>query len=320
MAQQGGNADPLSLAASGVLIPFITGGTGSKVALVEVASPVGDNPNIHLVFFNTTCTRVGSAGLPETTNDIGFVDVGATLAPTVTSGLVAIASTGFGNELRPLESPIHSRVYEFGTLDGRSWVFEPIILDSYEFPGDPHTWSPMRTGATFYAPLEAGAVHTVLTLVCPRATIQNGTTTNIGAFPIGIGIPPALVIGLSFPAIAPAFNSGSTPMSGRVYDTNEIPLRDINFTCDCLTEISIVTFTGGAIYASTSDPLNTIGAEFGTYTELEVTNPNPDTGTERGSFTGYRSVSSGVTGPNNFFGRLSNGSRNALNTNGAGFR
>jgi len=324
---QGGNADPLSLAASGVLIPFILGGSGGLVAVVEVSSPVGPNPDLHLVFFNTTCDRISSISLPETTNDIGFVDVGVTLAtfpPTPPpSGLVAIANTGFGNELIPLQNPIHSRVYEFATVDGRSRIFEPIILDSYEFPGNPHTWSPLRTGATFYAPLEVpGSVTTVLTLICPRATIQNGTTTNLGIFPIGVGVPtPVIISGESFPAISPAFNSGTTNMSGRVYDTDEFFLRDVNFTCDCLTEISITSFIGGAIYLSTSDPRpgGGPGASLGTYTELEVTSPQP-AGNDRGSFTGYRSVSTVGSAFNNFFGRLSNGSRAALRNSGSGNR
>ena len=331
MAQQGGNADPLSLAASGVLIPFITGGPAGNVALVEVASPVEPNPNLHMVFFNTTCTRVGSASLPETTNDIGFVDVLSTLAPTVVSGIVAIAGTGFGNELIPLSSAIHSRVYVFGTVDGRSRILEPIILDSFEFPttfdqfgnDGPHTWSPMRTGATFYAPLETLTVNTVLTLVCPRTTIQNGTTTNIGVFPVQLTFPGGGFQG--FPKILPAFNSGTTPMSGRVYDTNEILLRDINFTCDCLTEVSVATFTGGSVYSELTDPLNDVGliqvgARLGTYTELEVTDPNPDTGSTKGSFTGYRNVATIKSSLNAFFGRLSDGSRRALNDNFFGFR
>jgi hypothetical protein len=330
MAQ--GNADPLSLAASGVLIPFITTSTftsfndgiaRSFTAVVEVASPVGPNPDLHMVFFNTTCARVGSASVPETTNDIAFVDIGATLLPTTgVNGLVAIAATGAGNELLPLpaNAPIHSRVYEFGISDGRSRIFEPIIIDSAEFPSATNTWSPLRTGATYYAPLETSSVKTVLTLVCPRNTIQNASTTNLGAFPVVLTAP---AVG-GFPNISPPrFNSGATPMSGRVYDTNEVLLRDINFVCDCLTEISVAGFDGGSVYKDTGAlaPQNGgIGALFGTYTELEVTNPNPDTGTTRGSFTGYRSVSSTGSPANNFFGRLSNGSRNALNSLGGGAR
>jgi hypothetical protein len=333
-------SDPLQLATSGVLIPFITTSTFTSfnnfvaqpfAALVEVASPVGLNDGrggtfpLHLVFFNATCVRFGSAELPETTNDIGFVDINGLFGyppaggTAARNGLVAIAGSALGNELVPLSNPIHSRVYEFGIADGRSRIFEPIAIDTFDLPQGLFTWNPLRTGATFFAPQETDEVKTVLTLVCPRATIQNGTTTNIGAFPITPTAPNTF----GFPAISPAFNASSTPMFGRVYDTNEVLLRDINFVCDCLTEISVAGFDGGSVYKDTGAlaPQNGgIGALFGTYTELEVTNPNPDTGTTRGSFTGYRSVSSTGSPANNFFGRLSNGSRNALNSLGGGAR
>lgn len=315
---QGGNADRLSLASSGVLIPFITGGTAGLVATVEVSSPVGPNSGLHMVFFNQICDRIGSANLPETTNDIGFVQVASTLAPIVNPvGLVAIAGSINGTALNPLVNPIHSRVYEFGTVDGRSRIFEPIIVDSWEFSNPFSWWSPLRTGGTFFAPLEVpGSVATVITMTCPRATIQNSLTTNIGVFPISSGFPPFSVNFQSPPSIGqsnPAFNTTSTPMSGRVYDTNEIFLRDVNFVCDCLTINSPVNdWGGGAIYKSTSDPANTIGATLGTFTELEVTDPN-SAGKTSGAFTAWREVSTVGSALNVFFGPISDGSRSALN-------
>jgi hypothetical protein len=321
---QGGNADRLSLASSGVLIPYITGGAAGLVATVEVASPVGPNLGLHMVFFNTTCDRIGSASLPETTNDIGFVQIAATLAPLANpSGLVAIAGTVNGTSLNPLLNPIHSRVYEFGAVDGRSRIFEPIIVDSWEFPGTNITtgvgqsfWSPLRTAATFFAPLEVtGSVATVLTLTCPRATIQNTTVPNVGVFTINAGFPRFTVNPgpTSTGTAALAFNTTSTPMSGRVYDTNEIFLRDVNFTCDCLTINSPANdWTGGAIYKSTSDPANGIGATLGTYTEIEVTDPN-GAGTSAGAFTAWREVATVGSALNIFFGPVSDGSRGLIN-------
>jgi hypothetical protein len=314
----------MSLAASGVLIPFkiappgVSTGPQGIVAVVEVASPVIPNLDLHMVFFNATCVRVGSASLPETTNDIGFVNIGSILAsgvppvvPTI-NGLVAIAGTGSGNELKPLSGPIHSRVYEFASLDGRSTIFEPIIIDSHEWSTDQSKWSPLRTGMTFYAPLETASVKTVLTLICPRADIQNATTTNLGVFPIGIGIPPVLVSGESFPEINVPFPTVATGVSGRIYDTNETPLRDVTLTCDCYTEISVVVIN--SIYGLTPDPdTGTLGAINGTYTELEVTSPQ-SSGKNAGVMTGWRSVSTAGSGLNNFFGPTSNGSRNALKT------
>lgn len=319
----GGNADRMSLAASGVLIPFkiaTPGGANGPqgiVAVVEVASPVGPNLDLHLVFFNATCARVGSTSTPETTNDIAFVNIGSILSsgvppvvPTI-NGLVAIAGTGSGTEMTPLNNPIHSRVYEFASLDGRSTIFEPIILDSHEWSTPQSKWSPLRTGMTFFAPLETATVKTLLTLVCPRATIQNATTTNLGIFPIGIGNPPTNTIG-GFPKIEVPFNTLATEVSGKIYDTNEVFLRDITLTCDCYTELSVVAIN--SIYGLTPDPdTGTLGAINGTYTELEITSPQ-SSGKDSGVMTGWRSVSTAGSGLNNFFGPTSNGSRNALKT------
>jgi hypothetical protein len=280
-----------------VLIPYITGGAGGTVALIEVASPVTANPNLHMLFYNASCQRVGdSVGIPETENDIAFQDVGKILSAG-TSGLVAIAgvdATGF--TLIPLLSPIHSRVYEFNPVDGRSRVFEPIVLDTAEF-GIPFTssgltiWSPLRTAATFYAPLEqSGFVETQLTLVCPRTTIQGA-----GSAAFGSGAGPFSDTG--FPVIAPSFkvSPSSTDMRARIYDTNEIFKRDVRFGCDCLTaDLSVLGIS--SFYADAPE------AALGTYTEVETASST------EGTFTGYRAVFSVGSPLNNFFGRLSQGS------------
>jgi hypothetical protein len=296
LAGQGGIGDPLTLAASGVLIPYITGGAGGTVALVEVASPVGANPNLHMLFYNTTCDRVGdSVGMPETENDIAFQDVGLVL-PAGTSGLVAIAGSDLsGFVLVPLASPIHSRVYEFNPLDGRSRVFEPIIVDTAEFglaSGNPsNLWSPLRTAATFYAPLETATVNTQLTLVCPRTTIQGATGAAFGS-----GAGP--FSDNNFPVIDPPFMVAPNivDMRARIYNTNEILLRDSRWSCDCLTpDLSVLSISN--VYQDITV------ATAGTYTELEVRS------TTVGSFTGYRAVFSVGSPLNNFFGRLSSGNR-----------
>ena len=323
MAQQGGNADPLSLAASGVLIPFITGGPAGNVALVEVASPVGSELNLHMIFFNATCDRVKSIGLPLTTNDIGFVDVydpvtGAGVPTSNVNGLVAIADTpasgiGTGTDLIPLQNPIHSKVYVFGAVDGRSRVVEPIILDTAEFPGTPHFWSPLRTAATFYAPLETASVKTVLTLICPRETIQHATLVSANASTLAGVFPEVTVQGTFFPPVSTtfggttnAFNPAKTTLSGRVYDTEENLLKDIQVDCDCVTEVSVNTIDPIYSVSTITDPFThvvTIVAALGTYTELQVLS------NVRGVFTGYRSVSTVGSGANNFWARFSNGNK-----------
>jgi hypothetical protein len=298
---QGGIGDPLTLAASGVLIPFIT--SGGTVAVLEIASPVSNNPFMHMVFFNATCVRGESQSIPETTNEIEFTNIGDIVAPG-TNGLVAIAN-GDPSEftLVPLTAPIHTRVYEFEAPTGRSRVFEPIIVDTAEFGVTPippipsnnsHIWSPLRTAATFYAPVETSTVHTQLTLVCPRTTIQGAPGAAFGS-----GTGPFSSSG--FPVIDPVFIT--TPAAGdmraRVYDVDENLLRDTQFQCDCLTpDFSVLGIS--SIYN------NAVAAPFGTYTELSENSPTV------GSFTGYRDVFTVGSAINHFWGRLSNGSRPSI--------
>ncbi len=296
MAQvpQGGIGDPLTLAASGVLIPYLT--ENGTLALVEVASPVGNNLNTHMQFFNATCAKVGpSVGIPLTTNDIAFQPVGLAqggVVPAGTNGLVAISAidqTGFGN--LPLENPIHARIYLFAPADGTSRVIEPIILDTAEFPGDPHTWSPLRTAVTFFSPLQTSVVHTHLFLVCPRSTIQGAEGSYFDH-------------ALGFPAIEPPFPAGPGLLRARVYDTNEIFKRNIlDIPCDCFSEKFLedpAAIPGGEIFSNAAE------VPFGTYTELEA-DPSLTT-----TFTGYRSIFTVNSSLNNFFGRLSNGSRPSI--------
>jgi len=295
MAQvpQGGIGDPLTLAASGVLIPYLT--EGGTVALIEVASPVGDNSNAHMQFFDASCAKIGpSVGIPLTTNDIAFQVVGD-IVPAGTNGLVAISGidqSGFGNA--PLANPIHARIYLFNPSDGTSRVVEPIILDTAEFPGNPHTWSPLRTAATFFSPLMTEVVHTHLFIVCPRDTIQGGEGSYFDTT-------------LGFPAIDPPFPTGLGLLRARVYDTRETFLRNIiGIPCDCFTEFFLEdpdvfgVGAGGAIFTDAA------AAPDGTYTELEA---DPALTT---TFTGYRSVFTVNSPLNNFFGRLSNGSRPSI--------
>jgi hypothetical protein len=275
-----GVGDPLSLAAYGVLIPYIT--SGGTVALVEVASPVRGNPNLLLAFFDATCARSGGTFLPETQNDIGFVDVGR-VVPAGQNGVVAITGGG-----RPLASPIHARVYLFNAADGRSRVLEPIVLDTAESPGGPNTWSPLKSGASFFAPLQTATTNTELTLICPISTIQDATGTAQGeAFPTASGFPP----------IIPAFPAASTAgnLQAVVYDSDENFLVDSLITCSCLTELSVTDISG--IYG------HPLSASKGTYTEIMV---NPGL---QNAFTGYRDVFTVGSSLNHFFGRLSGGSQ-----------
>ena len=284
-------ADPLTLAASGVLMPFF-GGSGN-ISLLEVASPVCGNPGLHMFFFDTACNRVGdSVGLPETTNDVAILNT-SLVVPGV-SGLIAIAQADpSGFELRPLDNPIHSRVYWLNAVTGRNRVLEPITLDTAGFAGAV-TWNPLRTAATFFAPLEGGAVTTTVYFICPRSTIQ--TQGFLLTF-----VPPFGVFG-GFPPIVPPFPAlGATEtLRARIYNTDEVFLRDVTTPCDCLVTKNVLTISN--VYN------NAVEAPDGTYTEIE-SDPGPvPPGSLDFAFTGYKSIQALGT-PIDLFGRLSNGNR-----------
>lgn len=324
---QGGLGDPLTLAASGVLIPFLTSGPLGTVALIELASPVGynDSPALHLIFYNNTCVRAESVELELTINDIAFVNPAFSVV-SATNGLVAIGGiardpiTGNLDHLRigPLENPIHSRVYEFNPSDGRSRVFEPIIVDTAEFGVDfgftEKTWSPLRTAATFFAPFETATVKTQLTLICPRTSIQGAvnaafgdSTTQLGPGFSSTGFP------LIFPPFWTVTGGVLQPMQGVIYNTEEEFIADISFTCDCLNpDVPLTVLSPAGAYSFVSSTLP--DASHGTYTEFEVVatlapaTPNASPG----SFTGYKASFTVGSALNNFFGRLSNGNRTSI--------
>ena len=145
-------------------------GDPGDVALLEIGSPVGDNSGLHMFFFDAACDRVGdSVFLPLTTNDISFLRVtgdGGVLTPSGFFGshpkdrrLITMANSTTGFALDPLKNPIHSRMYLFNRPSGKSRIVEPIILDTVELSGNPHTWSPLRTSVTFFAPPDGFGGH-----------------------------------------------------------------------------------------------------------------------------------------------------------------
>jgi hypothetical protein len=131
-------------------------------------------------------------------------------------------------------------------------ILEPIALstiDNERFAGT-GTWNPLRTGATFFAPLEGGGVSTTIYLVCPNRNIQS---------PTGGALSPAN----GFPLMDPPFreSGATTPLRIRVYDDEEVFLRDVTSNCECLTARPVTAFSN--VYA------DAVLAPFGTYTEVE---------------------------------------------------
>ncbi|HXJ83201.1 MAG TPA: hypothetical protein VMS64_31515 [Candidatus Methylomirabilis sp.] len=316
VAIQGGVGDPLTLAASGAVVPFFLSGSLGAIALVQVASPVGPNPDAHMFFYNATCTRIPvSAGLPLTENDIAFLTVGDVLsgfAPPSTDGLIALAKAdASGFRLVPLDNPVHVRVYEFRPSDGLSEIIEPIILDTAEFATNvAHWWSPLRSGATFFAPLQTDSVVTDLWLFCPLSTIVGASSPEPAAFGVDPGgTGDAQFTSTGFPQInprLPAFPGSANNIRVRIYNADEVFKRDFQITCTCNSPFvsiaqSISPFYGLALPGEALD---------GTYTEL--TSVPAGTGLNVGprtSFTGYTATHTVGSAINTFYGRLQNGSQ-----------
>jgi len=328
-----GSQDPLSLITSGMVVPYFGGAAQSYL---EVASPIRGN-EVHMFFYDESCVRRGdSAQVELTANDVEFFRLDNVTAAT--SGLAAIAGVdGSGFNLAPLSSALHARVL-WVTAAGGIRTLEPIAVSTRDNDrsGGTGTWNPLRTGATFFAPLDGGDLHTTLYLVCPNTNIQQSTPSNGGAFNPANG----------FPAIDPPFRAAgaTTPLRVRVYDDEENFLRDVVSSCNCLTTRPVTTIS--TVYADAAS------APDGTYTELEgfgrvittgaqcdlnaveqlISPPSPNPGNDcplvgdpptfqnvqlvpavrenrTFSFTGYRAM---TVGDLDIFGRLSNGCRGDL--------
>ena len=339
-------ADPLSLAASGVLLPFFSDTAAGFVSIFEISSPVvptviGNtfpfdftNP-IHAVFFTATCARNGSAADEQTSKQAKAYISSAQPFLLSFNGLAAIGSSINQNDLIPLNFPIHSRVHWIDVKTGRLRELEPITLDTFltldaaflplvvNFGagasiglGAPFIWNPLRSAATFVTPQESASIKASVILICPRGSIQS--TGGGGVFPIAAGFPRLQNRDGSFGFLSSDVISGNSAarLRGRIYDDNETLVRDIEVPCDCLTNTPVLNID--TVY---SLPPTNLGA--GTvpvwYTELESiarTNNNV-TGVpanQHNSFTGYWNLEvAGQAGT--LFHRLSNASLDNL-TNG----
>jgi hypothetical protein len=121
-----------------------------------------------------------SVGNPLTVNDADLLNLNL-IGGIPGAGLIAAAAVNAGGDvLVPLNNPIHARVYWINAVDGvLSRVLEPISIRNPElypllFSNVGADWNPLRTAATFTAPLEGSGVRTELFLVCPTQNIIPG--------------------------------------------------------------------------------------------------------------------------------------------------
>jgi hypothetical protein len=316
-------ADPLGLVSSGAVLPYF-GSQGStafgsttnahseplspgSMSFLEVAAPVLGNLQFHMFFFSANCTRgPESVGLPLTTNDVQLfrLDYNNTLNPV--DGLVTAAQvdqSGFALNPIPIVTPLHMRVLWVNVDQDFMRTLEPISLTNAESLSLNGTWNPMRTGATFYAPLDGSGITTTLYFICPRSTIAGHL--NNPAFPE-----------TRFPALVPPAPVGLTPLRLRVYDDEEGFLRDLQSDCDCLTVKAATALS--PVYA---DPAS---APFGTYTEVEGGDNVVNSGRTDQAFVLYRAIRvDGVAGLGggdlDLFGRMGGGNKFLLRGDASDF-
>jgi hypothetical protein len=275
MAQHApGSLDPVGLIASGAVIPFLGEGLATGgMSFLELYAPVG-SANVHMFLFDASCVRGGpSINVDLTANDAALIRVDNIGSGAPTSGLITAAETdGGGFTLFPWTSAFGENVAA-RTLWANSngnfvRVIDPIALANIDevipsqtipppvggtFTNNVGGWNPMRTAAAFFAPLEAGGLHTTIYFVCPNTNIQRSSPTNGGA------LSPANGFNIIFPRLQTA--GAVTPLRVRVYNDDEHLLRDVTSSCNCLT-IKPVTALD-LVYASA------VEAPFGTYTEVE---------------------------------------------------
>jgi hypothetical protein len=338
-------ADPLSLATSGVLVPFFSDPAAGFVSVLEIVSPVVPaiftNP-LHVVFFRDNCARDKSVTDIETPKQAkAFISTAAPLALTF-NGLAAIASTVQGNDLLPLSFPLHTRTHWIDAKNGRLREVEPIVLDTFlslnpaflplvvnlvadaslglcasgtgVFAGSVNNgfcWSPLRSAAVFVTPRETAAIKANVYLICPTADIQNNAGT--GVFPIAAGFPRIQNRdgSFGFPARSVVTGGNVTGLRGRIYNDDESGPKDILVPCACLTTLAVASIDTLYSTAPANLGAHTIPVW---YTELEVQTavsnpvvPNP----QQFSFVGYWGLE--VTGREaTLFHRMSNASLDNL--------
>jgi hypothetical protein len=310
VAQQ---ADPLGLIASGAVIPYVGNGTPTGLvnsnlpatgnqSWIEVRSPVGDNSGAHAFFFDQSCTQgPDSMGLGVTNNGVLDRRIDAFAGNDPKGGLIVIGKVGQdGLHLDPLQIPLHVNMYWINTVANVARMLEPIAIDAFDLPigaanGNRLTWNPMRSAASFFAPLEGGAFATSIYFVCPRQSVM-------------------ALLSNDFPKLHPVPLKAATPLDYRIFDTDENFIVDSHGTCDCLSVQPVTKISTGVFDNPSLAPQGTYVEVQGSST-LGTTSKEPAgcTAESEGgtacfnfSFTGYRSLR--VAGTNfDIWNRLSNG-------------
>jgi hypothetical protein len=307
-AQNNGTGDPLSLISSAVIQPFWS--LAADNTLIEVTSPLDDNA-LHVVYFDSTCARLFSA--PKFVSHKGAIAFSPDVDGVNVAGL-AVIGRSVGGQFNPLPIPdadgIHVRGHWFNFAADFVRLVDPIAVKSAE---SAQTYSPLRSAASFGAPVDTSPFSTFLYLICPGPLVV----------PFAGGPAPALA---SPPFPAPPLIAWMPAQPGLIfgvlYDDDEDVLIDFRLPCNCSSMFQLST----DISPLYGNPANFLG-EFVSYTELFTynvvgTSPPPAVTANPLTFTGYRAITISTDGgiwpggSADDFGRLANGSAYNYRVNG----
>jgi hypothetical protein len=204
----GGTADPVQLIASAGIQPFW--GASPFITIFEITS-LGENPGMHVFFFNASCQRVFSIPFRMTAHDVTIADTDELFAKF--NGLAVFSKSSNAISAEALESPITLRGHRVDFLFDVINVVDPIQGRHAENLNV--TWSPLRSGATTVTFPDAHPFSsTRWWVVCPQGNLPVDLTSGIPS------LPPA-------PSL----------IRFRAFDLDENPIFDQQFTCNCLTEV-----------------------------------------------------------------------------------
>ena len=268
MAQAPGSLDPLGLITSGAILPYL--GTPDGVAsILEVTAPHGVPPTeIHMFFFDESCTRAGdSASLGITEDDVAFFQLD-NLGNTPTRGLATAAKTLDGFTLVPQTTPLSYRVLWISLQGNFIRVVDAIGASTKDNDrlGGQGFYNPLRTGATAWATRTGSGVETSFFFVCPNSNIVDNTGTSPST-------SKAFVVSQGFPALLPPpqIAGSTTGLRFLVFDDRETFLRDVTKTCNCLTPFPTLTAISSVYGDAFSAPFGTVSHV--TAPTREVTTP-----------------------------------------------
>lgn len=289
-----GTGDPLGLIASAAIQPFWS--LGSNLALIEVTAPVGGNI-LEVLFFDANCNFDFSIPILVTTNDVEIFSPDDFGVDYNGLAVIARAQPNFvGLTPIPANASIHVRSQWVNVA--ADWIREvtPITLLHPE-TNPAQTWNPMRSAASFGAPLEDANFHTEIFLNCPSTAVTASLPTP--AFPT----PPRFAF---------AFTKNTALIAGVIFDSDEFPLRDIRVPCTCQSMFPVLDLS--PVYGDPSvffpGQQQLFYTEFYTYS-IFAANANTEAANPA-TFQGYRgiTVTAGVWpgGTGDDFGHLNHGS------------